>query len=297
MRPTKELLIPLEDLYQPNWQARYVGGRARYATASSVRFLDAHTLVCCSLLGRVIYLIRFDLDGARYEVLDRQTTLYAGRSTETDLCDVDGRGYVVTSNCESSSLSLYRRVGDEIQYVRDLPTGLLGNFCHGVRFWAPDVVVTTTLREPRGAHFFDLASMRSLLYVATDRLPKDVCILSGDRAVLITTDGSPELARVEEQRRSEIVVVRVDLTERRHVVIGRQLCDAGQLDSIVAYADRLYVVDSHGGRVLVVDASTLQQVDQVEGLDVPHGIDVNYGMMAITCYGTNSIQVRSLRSA
>lgn len=291
---TRQLQIQLEDLRRPDWRARYVGDRARYATATSVRFLDPTTIVCCSLLGRTIYLIRFDLDGGRHEVLDWSPTTYAGRTTETDLCDADALGHVVTSNCEGASLTLYRRVGDQIRHVRDLPTGLTGNFCHGVRFWGPAVVVATMLRDPRGAHFYDLASMRRLLHVPTDRLPKDVCFLPDGRAILVTTDGAPELTRIEERRTSELVTVQVDLARGRHVVVGRQTYDAGQVDSVAAHEGRLYVVDSHGDRVLVVDASTLQQVDQVDGFDVPHGIDVNFGMMAVACYGTNAIHVRSL---
>lgn len=289
----RELRIQLEDLRRPDWRALYVGGRARYATATSVRFLDPRTIVCCSLLGRTIYLIRFDLDAGHHEVLDRRPTTYAARATETDLCDADD-GLVVTSNCEGASLSVYQRVGDQIRHVRDLPTGMPGNFCHGVRFLGSCVVVATMLRDPRGVHFYDLASMRRRLFIPTDRLPKDVCFLPGGRAIVATTDGAPELTRVEDRRTSELVAVEVDLARRRHVVVGRQLCDAGQVDSIAARDGRLYVVDSHGDRILVVDALTLQWVDQIDGLDVPHGVDVNFGMLAVACYGSNAILVRSL---
>jgi len=35
-------------------------------------------------------------------------------------------------------------------------------------------------------------------------------------------------------------------------------------------------------------------VANLDGLDFPHGIDVNHGMIVIACYGTNAIHVRSL---
>lgn len=288
------LRIDLEDLQQPDWQPLYVGDRARYATATSVRFVDAHTIVCCSLLGRVMYLIRFDVDTGQHEVLDRVGTTYGGLSMETDLCDVDGRGNVVTSNCEAGGLSLYRLVNAKIIYERDLPLGLPGNYCHGARFWGPRVVAATMLREPRGVHFYDIHTMRELLFVATERLPKDVCFLPDGRAAVITTDGAPELTRVTGRRTSEIVLVEIDVPRGRHAVVGRQVYDAGQLDSVTAHENRLYAVDSYGGRILVVDAGTLRQIDQIDGLDFPHGIDVNFGMMAVACYGTNAIHVRPL---
>jgi hypothetical protein len=288
------LQIRLEDLRRPQWQALYVGDRARYATMTSVRFVDARTLVCCSLLGRKMYLVRFDLAGGSYDVIARADTVRAGHATETDLCDMDGRGHVVTSNCEGASMSLYRLVDDKIRFARDLPMGLPGNFCHGVRFCGPDVVVATTLRDPRGAHFFDLPTLRRLLYIKTDRLPKDICFLPGGRAALITTDGAPEPEKSGARRISEILLVEFDLARGTYGLVARQTYAAGQLDSAAAHEGRLFAVDSHGGRVLVIDARTLRQIDQIDGFDFPHGVDVNYGMMAIACYGTNSIHVRSL---
>lgn len=258
-----------------------------------MRFVDARTLVCCSLLGRMMYLIRFDLGAGRYDVLDRMETVYGGHSTETDLCDTDGRGHVVTSNCEGSSMSLYRLVDDEIHYVRDLPMEP-GNFCHGARFCGPDVVAATVFRAPRGAHFYDVRTMRELLYVPTNRLPKDICFLSDGRAALITTEGVAESAKFATRRTSEIVVVEFDLARGTHVVVGRQTYDAGQLDAAIENEGTLYAVDTQDGRVLIIDAATLCQVGQIDGLDFPHGIDIKYGMMAIACYGTNAIHVRSL---
>jgi len=289
------LLIKLPDLRGPDWRALYVGDRPRYATATSVRILNESTLVCCSLLARKIYLVHFDLAVGSSRVLSSADTVYAGRSTETDLCDSDADGCVViTSNCEGGNMSLYRRVGDEIRHDRDLSTGLAGNFCHGARFCGPGAVAAATVRDPRGVHVFERSSMRRLLYVATDRLAKDVCFLPGGRAAIATTDGAPATVRTHDRRSSEVLVVEFDLGRGSHRVVARQLYDAGQIDSIVAHGDNLFAVDSPGGRVLVIDARTLRQVDQIDGYDFPHGVDVNHGAMAVACYGTNSIHLKSL---
>lgn len=292
------LQIHLEDLRRPEWRALYVGGRPRYATATSVRLLDARTVVCCSLLARKIYLIRFDLGFGSYTVVDSADTVYGGCPTETDLCDSDGRGRVVTSNCEGGNMSLYRVVGDKIYHERDLCTDLPGNFCHGVRFCGrgADVVVATVLRDPRGVHFYDVQTMRKLLYVGTARFPKDVCFLPGSRALLVTTDGSPTPERSDADNASELQLLEYDLERGTSVVVDQQPCAARQLDSVASYEGRLYVVDSHGGRVLVVDARTLRQVDQIDGYDFPHGVDARYGVLAVACYGTNSVHVRPIRA-
>lgn len=283
---TATLVIPLEDLRQPQWRALYVSDRPRYATVGAVRFLDACTLVCSSLLGQKIYLVRFDLEGGRYEILD-----HAATPTQTDLCDTDGHGHVVTSNCEAASMSLYRRVNDKIHFERALATDLPGNYCHGARFYGPDVVVATTLRDPLGAHFFDGKTMQKLLYIKTDHSAKDICFLPNGRAALITVAGSPT-QQPGNLYRSEILLVEIDLVRGIYKVLDKkQARSTGQLDSIIAHDDQLFIVDSYRGCVLVLDARTLEQVDQIDGYDFPHGIDINYGMMAIACYGTNAIHV------
>lgn len=290
------LQIKLEDLRRPEWRALYVGDRPRCATATSVRLLDARTLVCSSLLAHKIYLIRFDLAFGTHTVVDGTDTVYNNCPMETDLCDTDGRGHVVTSNCEGGNMGLYRVSGDKISHDRDLSTALHGNYCHGARFCGSDVVVATVLREPRGAHFYDLQTMRRLLYVSTERLPKDICFLPGGRAVLITTDGAPLPERSAACNASELQLIEYDLARGTSAVVDRQMCEARQLDSAALYEDRLYVVDSYGGRVLVVDARTLRQVDQIDGYDFPHGVDARYGILAVACYGTNSIHVRPIRT-
>jgi len=228
-------------------------------------------------------------------VIDGRGTVYKDRSTETDLCDTDGQGGVLTSNCEGGNMSLYRVSGDKIHYERDLSADLPGNYCHGARFCGGGVVVATALREPRGAHFYEASSMRKLLYVKTEKLPKDICFLPGKRGVLVTTDGAPLSATSGTRNVSELQLIEYDLVGGTSTVVDRQMCEARQLDSAAFYEGRLYVVDSYGGRVLVVDARTLRQVDQIDGYDFPHGVDARYGILAVSCYGTNSIHVRPIR--
>jgi hypothetical protein len=96
---------------------------------------------------------------------------------------------------------------------------------------------------------------------------------------------------------TEIQLIKYDLGQQTCDVIDRQPCAASRPVSVAFYEGRLYVVDSHGGRVLVLDARTLRQVDQLDGYDVPHGVDARYGILAVACYGTRSIYVRPLRSA
>jgi hypothetical protein len=191
-------------------------------------------------------------------------------------------------------MSLYRVSGDKISHDRDLFTDLSGNYCHGARFCGPDVVVATALRDSRGVHFYDVQTMRKLLYVSTDRLPKDVCFLPDNRAVVITTDGAPLPEKSSTCNVSELLLIEYNLARGTSTIVNRRLCGSRQIDSVVLYEDRLYISDSHGGRILVVDARTLQQICQIEGYDFPHGVDARHGRLAVACYGTNAIHVGSI---
>jgi hypothetical protein len=291
--PFQTLQIPLEDLHRPEWQERYIGDRKRYATATSVRFVDPNTIVCCALLARKIYLIRFNIRAGSFETIASADTMHAGSTAQTDLCDIDGRGHVITSDCEAASMSLYRYANDQIGFERDLDTRFKDNFCHGARFCGPDVVVAAMHRDPAGMHFFDLQTMAKLLYIKTDHPAKDICFLPNGRAILITTAGSPT-ATPQDHYTSQNLLVEFDLPSSRYKLLKKQTYPLGQFDSGVVHADKLFVVDSPRGCVLVIDVHTLQQVDQIDGYAFPHGIDINYGMMAITSYGTNSIYVSPL---
>lgn len=290
--------IPLEDLSQPDWTPLYVGDRARYATATSVRILDSRTLVCASLLGRRMYLIDFDLESARYEVLDSVPSMFRGQTTETDLCDVSRRWgspedktIVVTSNCKLSSLSFYQIADDRITYLpqQDLQAHQ-PSYCHGARFFNLNVVAATLINDPLGVYFYDVESHAQTHYVPTDHLPKDVCFPAPGVAAIITTSSNPQTYTTQPGRTCEIVVV--DLPSGQ--VLRRQSYGSGQFDSVSEHDGKLYVADSYRDQVLVVDAQSLAQVDQIDGLEFPHGVDVYQGMIAVTCYGDNAVHVRRL---
>jgi hypothetical protein len=286
------LQIKLESSHKPEG---FPSHNAVRAPAVSVRLLDSHTVVCCLRCSRKIYLIRFDLGFCRYTMVDSENTVCGGDLTETVLCDIDGRGHVVTSNGVDGNMSLYGVAGDKICHDRDLPTVLPGNLCPSVRFCGPGVVavVVAALGPPRGLHFLDVSTMRTLLHVKTERSPKDVCFLPGNRAVLVMTDGESPSGRSD----AEIQLIEYDLGQQRCAVIDRQPCAARDPVSVAFYEGRLYVIDCHGGRVLVLDARTLRQVDQLGGYDVPHGVDARYGILAVACHGSCSIHVQPIRWA
>ena len=284
-----ELHIPLPDVRRDDWEPRPVGGRQCYPTATSVRFIDASTIVCCSQLARRIYLIRFDLDARRHEILDEADTVFAGGTTGTDLCDIDGFGHVVTSNCGTGGMSLYLCRDDRITFVRDLPTGNTRS-CRGAAFLDRNTVVGVFDRGRPGVGFFNVDSMMRLLHVETPAPAKDVCFLSDRRCIVLVADGSPD-RHAQERYSSSALLVDFDLRAGSYEIVRQATYPGGQIDAGVVRAGRLYAVDSNRGTFIESDAGTLETIRETGGYNVPHGIDIGYGMMAVTSYGDNSIDI------
>lgn len=291
-RVVTSLQIQLGDLWRPEEHPPHSAAGPRPARGISVRLLDSHTVVCCSLLSRKICLIRFDLGFCQYTVIDRVNPVWGGDPLKTALCDIDGRGHVIASNGADGNMGLYCVAGGKLCHDRDLSV-FPGIFCPSTRFCGSGAIAVASHGASRGLHFLDVSTMRTLLHVGTERFPQDVCFLPGHRAALVMTEGSPVLGRPD----AEIQLLEYDLGQQTCVVIDRQPCAALEPSSVAFYEGRLYVVDSHGGRVLVLEARTLRQVDQLDGYEVPQGVDARYGILAVACYGTDSIHVRPIRSA
>ena len=205
----QKMLIVLEDINNSDSGSRYIKGRHRLATATSVKFMDRQTLVCCSYVGRKMYAVQFDLESNASAVIDNIDTIFSCKTTETDLCDTDGNGNVVTSNFFLGSCTHYSFRNDRLTFVRDLPFDL-GNFVHGVRFYRPNIIVVTVTRGPTGAYFFNTDTLDKLLHIHTNLNTKDVCFLSDTRLVMLTAHGAPT-KQEQESYDSDLHLIDFDL--------------------------------------------------------------------------------------
>lgn len=155
------------------------------------------------------------------------------------------------------------------------------------------MVVATMHREPQGAHFYDLRTMKRKLYVKTTEEAKDICFLSENRAILITCAGSAS-RKPRKRYVSTAILLEFDVAAGTSKRLKQASYPVGQFDSGCVHAGKLYAVDSGRGSLLVIDAETLEQVDQIDDYNFPHGMDINYGMMAVTSYGDNSIYITKM---
>ncbi len=285
--------IRLNDLTGADLRSYYLKDRARLAGATSVKFLDRETLACASLLGRKIYLIRFDLERETHHTLDVTETVFDGQPAETDLCDSDPDGVnVIASNFYLGTFTQYHRDGERIAFLRDLPFKL-DSFVHGVKFFRPQIIAGTATRGPMGVHFFNLDTSEAMLHVATTLKTQDVCFLSDRQLVILAAHGAPS-STPRPMYDSEVQLIDFDLARGTYRVAAKTVYKDAHFDCSVVRDGQVYLTDQFNNCVKVLAPQTLETIHEIGGFDFPHGIDIKYDMLAVTNYGTNSIDLRPL---
>lgn len=287
------LQIKLDDMNPYGHQALFIGGLSRLATATSVKILDRDTIACCHFIGRKIYLIRIGRDLSGWQVLDCTDTVFNGKPEVTDLCDADADGNIIVSHFHRHECSQYQRVGERILFVRDLPFNV-GDFVHGVKFYRPDVIAITVVRGPfTGVNFYSLRSMERLLHVPMPVKTQDVAFLSDRSMVVITAAGAPK-RQAQALYPTGIHRVNFSLEEQAHEIVAGASFEGCHFDSVVHHEGRLYVTDQGNDCVRILDPVDLGQIGEIRGYDFPHGLDIRHGMIAVTNYGNNTVDIRRL---
>ena len=271
----------------------YIGTRSRPGSATSVVLLSPQRLVTCQFDECKMYLMGFDWQTGRSWLIDQCTTMADGVPCETDLLASDGQGRLVATNLYHQNCSLYRVEGDSIRYERDVPMRC-GADVHGVKFYTPGIVAMTSRYLSGGIHFADIEDGRRLFYlVQRDIATQDVCFLSPGRAIAVSTTSSPSMTPVPIHNGIvDLIDLDADLGAAR--IVRRRLLPDSHLDNVVTSGGRAYVTDQYNNTVLVLDTETLETVDVIRGYDFPHGVDAAHGLLAVSNYGNNTIDLRTL---
>lgn len=272
----------------------YIGSRKRSALVTSVRFLDSQTLVCCSLLGRRIYLISIDPTTGNSDVLDCAETEFSGQGTETDLCDANSENEVITSNFYKGSVTKYRREGVRILFVKDLDFRVEG-FVHGVKFYQPQIISITNTNKKKGVYFFYEDQRETLLHIPLASKAQDVCFPSKTRVIVLTTLGNPR-PNQHTMYRSDLMLFKIDVANgTQHLIRVASYVDC-HFDCCIIHNGQLFVTDQFNNCVKIFDPDDLMQTGEIPGFDFPHGLDIQHDLMAVTNYGSNDIDIIPMKT-
>jgi hypothetical protein len=289
---TKKLIIPIEDIPTKR-QLVYVGDHIRPSTATSIVFLNENTLACSHFNGCKIFLIRFDFNEGTHHILDTVDTTYNNEKTEPDLMATDGHGNIATSNFFHKACTFYKYENDTINLAGDSHYQI-SDYAHGIKFYNSDIIAFTSRGKGGGVYFVNRITHQPLFKILSPGLSvQDVCFLSPNRMAMISGLGSPKLYS-DNIYASTLHIIDFDITKKSAAVIEKRIFEASHFDNIVLYKDDLYFTDQYNNKVLRMNAQTLALKPAFVDYDFPHGIDVNYDILAVTNYGTNTLELRAL---
>lgn len=277
----------------------FVGNRARFATTTDVAFLSDTRLVAASLLGRRMYLIGLDPETGSTTVIDEVPTCGTRGEVSIDLIDTDHHGRIATSDCEASSVSLYRVDGDRIERsttieVRDARAG----YCHGVALvpGRPDVVAACITTEEVGVHLVATADGRTLHRITDgDWIPKSAAFLT-DRIAVVAWVGSNISDRPHDHYDAKVTLTRLSRRWDRHRTLATHHLPGTSLDGI-RHRHGVVFASAQGDDAIVrfrVGRRSLRRLPDLVGFHLPHGVDRSPDgrWLAVASYGDDAVVLR-----
>lgn len=271
----------------------FIGERSRLSSATSVAFLDNGTIACAHFAARKIYAYRFDLDGGTHEKLSELDTTYNGIRCQTDLMAHDGHGRIAVTNFLAKTCTMYQYDGTGLRLAHYLPYDA-GDVVHGIKFYSDALLAMTSRRNSSGIHFFEPDRRDPVYILRSDRNSvQDFCFISDRRLAVVSTTKSPG-PNPKDMWDAHIDIVDFDLASRTDSIVESMEVKCAHLDNIVFYNSHLYASDQYNNAILQIDPESLQVVKRHEGFDFPHGLAVDNGRLAVSNYGSNTVEIRRL---
>lgn len=308
LKYSSELLrIHLKDINRTSYGKYFVGDRKRLATATAVKFVDNTRLVAANTVGLYLVLIDFDLKKRRFKIIDEQETIFDNKHTIVDLLDYDGKGNILSSNCDMQSASIYELKGNSLQHKSDIKVDKkIGGFTHGAKYlpWNTDIICLAKTTNCPGLIFVERSSGQ-VRYILDNApwLPKDVCF-PAENEIIIISSAVPARKDLKDDRfgsryMSKITWISLDPKLRDHQIITEVLVNNCHVDGCHFYRDMVIFPNQHLDKVHVYKAKNykIKPYFDISGYNFPHGIDVDSdsGLLAVTNYGDNSISIRKLK--
>ena len=278
--------------------------KTRNSGLTSVCFVDDDTVLCADFNDKRIYLA--SIAGGSLDILDTHSTQIAdGTAVQTDLMDFKD-GQIVVSNFYQGSIGIYRLDNDKIVFDRELN---LNNYkgLHGVRFipGAQDLLWLTYCGAGNKCHqIVDLSTDTVLHQTDTDQQCQDVAFVGGFAVVFARTDHikvGTRKARLFSRKwwmfaTAYVYRIPENLREVPPEFVSRWR-GKGHIDAVKAFDGRIYGANQYLDRVDVFalsDRGHLSLEHSINGLGMPHGLDLRRNRLAVTNYADQTLRVMAL---
>jgi len=280
-----------------NQKKLWYAEKLRPSSMTGVTLLEPDLLVCSSYWMREIYLVKFDDE--KYEILDKQSTLSNNKPTQTELLDsfktLDGYK-VIASNFSNHPLSCYEVKNNKIKFLNSFPNIELG-ICHGVKIYSHDKIfaaVSGCSNPNKGIYGFKDSVSKPYFHLIHNWLCKDLGFLDDSRMVVLTCSSAPN----ENQKRIYDTALEVYDITKNSKIIDRIEFKNTHADSIKIVNNDIFVtveeVETNGSVWKFKFDSKLHFIEKIGQYSFPHGIDVKFGLIAVTEYGNSTVVISKI---
>lgn len=303
------MIIPFElDKEKCKKDLLYYGDKQRYSSMTGIVFINEHLFVCSSFCMREMYLVEFNLDKNTYSILDTIDTLGEnGKPCTTDLIDLyideNGKIELITSDFSSSSISIYELVNyKKLKYIKSITNKVCGH-CHGISYYPQnkDIIVFTTTgtKNPYcGTYAINKNKSSNPFFGIREEgwLGKDVTFVNDKIMAVLYCDSAPN-PRIKRYYSTRMVIYEVDIFGNKSRKLDEFKIDRHHVDSCIYRNGKIYITIEgveEEGRIMVFDIDTktgkLKHTRDIKNnYFFPHGIDIKFGMIAVTEYGRSDV--------
>lgn len=283
-----------------NQSKLWFADKIRPSSMTGVTLLEPGLLVCSSHWMREIYLVNFD--ESNFEIIDKQTTISKNMPIQTELLDSvrTKHGHrVFASNFSNHPISSYEVRDGKIRFQRSFPETELG-ICHGVKFHSDDkffVAISGVSNPNKGVYGFSESKSEPFFHLRHDWLCKDIGFLDENTMVLLVCSGAPN----KNERRIYNTAIEVYDIKGKNRLLHRSEFKETHADSVKVHEGRVFVtVEEAVGDGMVWEFefdNTLNFVRNLGQYSFPHGIDIKFGVSAVTEYGRSTVVISEIGCA
>ncbi|CAB4932605.1 unannotated protein [freshwater metagenome] len=300
-----DISIPVSEINRSHFKEPFlVGNRARFATATGVKFVSDNQFVVASLLGQQLHLYEFDSKNRTGALVSTIDSHNGNILVSLDTIDFNGKDLIIGADCEFSSISTYRVSNKSLEYLETIPVGdSPTNFIHGAIFATSDsnVVAACITAGNKGISFYNRLTKKMIGHFSTgDWGVKDMAMLAldSDRFIAVCTKSNVG-QDLKTEHAINLLVVQTSkwlFRFKRFKVISEFLIPDESIETIQIRGEYIFLACQSADSITVMrhENGNLYKVDELQGFSFPHGVDISPDgkWMAVANYGTSSVRIR-----
>ena len=303
-----DFTIEISDVNRSHFKDPFmVGNRARFATATGVKFVSDNHFVVASLLGQQLHLFEFDPISRTSKLLVTVDSQNGSNLVSVDAIDFNGKDLLIGSDCEFSSISTYRVSDSTLKYAETIPVGRkTKNYIHGAIFVSPDskIVAACITDGEKGITFYNKIKKKKIGHFSSGQW--------GVKAMAMLGVGSNKFIAVctknnigQDLRIQHTINLAIVQTNRRFFrykrfkIVSEFLIPDESIETIQIRGKYIFLACQSADSIIVLshENDKIHKVDELLGFSFPHGVDISPDgkWMAVANYGTSSITIRANR--